>query len=131
MAQGNLELARRFMELARQDDWSRVEMLAEDVVYRPIAEITETGEYFGRPGYRYYMESFFQSDWAKDLTIEDTSFREYGDAVIIRIQLRGRGRASELDFGARVFEVLTFSDGKVVRVEDFLDRNDALKAAGQ
>lgn len=131
MSKENLEVAHRFIELAQKDDWSRLELLAHNVVYRPIAEITETGEYRGREGFRRYMESFFESDWAKDLTIESTSFRDFGDAVVIRIQLRGQGRASGLGFGARVFQVLTFSDGEIVRIEDFLDRGEALKAAGQ
>jgi ketosteroid isomerase-like protein len=35
-----------------------------------------------------------------------------------------------LDFAARVFQVFTFGDGQIVRIEDFLDRDDALRAAG-
>jgi hypothetical protein len=52
MSGENLEVVRRFIDLGRDRDWSQLEMLAEDVVYRPIAEVTETGEYRGRAGYR-------------------------------------------------------------------------------
>jgi len=43
-----LALAERFIELTRARDWSRLELLSADVVYRPIAQITETGRYVGR-----------------------------------------------------------------------------------
>lgn len=124
-------LARRFIELGRKGDWGRLDLLAEDVVYRPIAEITEAGEYHGREGFRRYMEDFFESDWARDLTLGETTFRDQGNSVVVRIELTAKGRGSGLDFGARVFEVLTFSDGRIVRIEDFLDRDDAMRAAGR
>ena len=131
MSVDNLELARRFIALGRQGDWSRLDLLSEDVVYRPIVEITETGEYHGRAGFRTYMQGFLEAEWAENLAFEGTSFREYGDAVVVRIELSGEGRASGIDFSARVFQVLTFSAGEIVRVEDFLHRDDAMKAAGQ
>lgn len=131
MSSENVELVRRFIELGRRGDWTRLDLLAEEVVYRPIREITETGDYAGREGYRRYMEGFLESGWAKDLTFEATSFRDYGEAVIVRIELTGSGRASGLDFAARVFQVVTLRDGEIVRIEDFLDRDEALEAAGR
>jgi ketosteroid isomerase-like protein len=126
----NVEVARRFMELGRERDWSRLELLAEDVVYRPIAEIADAGELRGRDGFRRYMDSFFESEWARGLAIESLSYREHGSAVVVRVERRGRGRASGLEFHARVFQVLTFRDGRIVRIEDYLERDAALAAAG-
>ncbi len=126
----NVVIAERFMELSRLRDWSRLELLAEDVIYRPIAEITESAEYRGRDGFRRYMEDFFESEWVQDLTLDVTEVRDYGDAVIARVQLTGRGSASDLPFGARVFVVMNFRQGQIVRIEDFLDRDDAVRAAG-
>jgi hypothetical protein len=98
----NLELAQRFVDLARKVDWRQLDLMAEDVVYRPIAEVTETGEYHGRDGYRRYMEAFLEGEWASDLEFGPTTLREYGDA----------------------------DDGLIVRVEDFIDRDMAVAAAG-
>lgn len=125
----NLDAARRFIELARQRAWRQLDLLSEDLVYRPIAEITETGEYHGPEQFCAYMEEFFESEWAQNLDYKAT-LREYGEAVIVRVQFAGRGRASDLDFTARVFQVLTFADGKITRIEDFTRRQDALAAAG-
>jgi ketosteroid isomerase-like protein len=131
MSEENLDLARRFIELGRQGDWSRLDLLAEDVVYRPISEIADAGEYLGPEGFRRYMASFFESEWAKGLTFEATSFRDFGQAVLVRLQLSGHGRVSGLEFAARVFEVLIFAGGEIIRIEDFLDRDEAeAKARG-
>lgn len=127
----NLELASRFVELGRKGDWERLELLADDVLYHPIAEITEAGERRGRDEFRRYMEDFFESEWAQGLSYGETTLRPHGDSVIVRIQLKARGRQSGLDFDARVFQVLTFSDGRIVRIHDFLDRDEAITAAGE
>lgn len=125
-----LELVRRFYELSRAGGWQQLELLSGDVVYRPIAEITEAGEYRGRDSFRRYMESFFDSGWAEGLEYPEPSLWVNGDSVIARIEFAGHGRTSGLDFTARVFVVHTVRHGKIVRVEDFIDRADALAAAG-
>jgi ketosteroid isomerase-like protein len=130
VSEQNLELARRFIELGRRGDRRQLDLLGEDVRYVPIAEVTEAGEYHGRDGFRSYMKGFIESGWAEDLTWEATSYADHGDAVIVRIQFCGQGRVSGVSFDARVFQVLRFHDGEIVSVEDFLRRDDALRAAG-
>jgi ketosteroid isomerase-like protein len=129
VSEENLELARRFIELGRRGERSQLDLLARDVRYVPIAEVTEAGEYHGRDGYRSYMKGFIEGGWAENLTWEATSYTDHGDAVIVRLQFRGQGRTSGLSFDARVFQVLTFRSGEIVSVEDFLERDDALRAA--
>lgn len=119
----------RFLELGRTNDPTRLDLLADDVVYRPIAEVTEAGEYRGRDGYRGYMDDFFEGDWADNLTYDVEEVEPLGHAVMTRVKLSGVGHASELPFGARVFIVFTLRDGEIVRIEDFLDRDEAVRAA--
>jgi steroid delta-isomerase-like uncharacterized protein len=126
----NVELVERFFELFQQGEWKHLELLAEDVVYRPVAEITDAGEYQGRDGYRRYMEDFFDDSWWGELSYEVTSYREHDDNVIARIEMTGQGRRSGADVSARVFAVFTIEDGQIVREEDFTDRDEALSAAG-
>ena len=126
----NLDRAKEFVDLAVQRDWRQLDLMAEDVVYHPIAEVTETGEYRGRDGYRRYMEAFLEGEWASDLVFGATSLREYGDAVVVRFEMTGRGRASGIDLDIRIFQVLHFRDGLIVQIEDFIDRANAVAAAG-
>jgi ketosteroid isomerase-like protein len=128
MSEENLELARHMDEALSRRDWDDLDMVADDVVYRPIVEGLETEECHGREEFRSFAESFLSSGWADHLTYE-ASHREYGRAVIARIKFSGQGRMSGLDFTARVFRVLHFADGKIVRIEDFTDRDEAIAAA--
>lgn len=129
MPQGNVEIVQHFFDLARQGDWSRLELLAEDVAYRPIPETTEAGERWGRQAFRRYLEDFFGEAWSDDVGFGATSFREHGDCVIVRVELHGHGRASGLELSGRVFQVFTLRGGEIVRIEDFIDRAAALEAA--
>ncbi|HVE67958.1 MAG TPA: nuclear transport factor 2 family protein [Solirubrobacteraceae bacterium] len=124
----NVATVERFMELGLTNDWSRLDMLAPDVVYRPIAQVAEAGEYHGREGFRGYMAEFFESDWADDLTYEVTGLERHGEGVLARVKLTGTGHASALPFGARVFVAFTLRDGKIAAIEDFLDHDDARRA---
>jgi ketosteroid isomerase-like protein len=130
MSSENIELVRHFYELQRQGDERHLELLAEDLVYRPVAEITETGEYYGRDGYRRYVDTFLTDIAWRDLEWTDTSYRVSGDNVIVRIEMAGHGRSSGAGVSARVFVVLTIRDGMIARVEDFVDRDEALAVAG-
>jgi ketosteroid isomerase-like protein len=41
-----------------------------------------------------------------------------------------RGRATDIDVKAGIFIVVTVRDGLITRMDEYLDRADALKAAG-
>ena len=53
-----------------------------------------------------------------------------GDRVLVTIRHRGRGRGSGIEVDARFYEVYAVSVGKVVRVDEYAVRSEALKAAG-
>jgi ketosteroid isomerase-like protein len=129
MGRGDLEIVQRFFELARADDWSRLELLAADVAYFPTPETMDAGERRGRNAFRRYVEAFFGEAWSDDAGYEATDIREHGSRVIARIEFHGEGRTSGLELSGRVFQVFTLSDGEIVRIEDYIDRAEALAAA--
>ena len=130
MSRENVEIVRGVMQgVENRRDWDQLEALADEIVYRPIAEITDAGEYRGRDAVRRYMEGFFNEVW-DEIKISHASYREVADKVITRIEFVGRGHASAMETGARVFSVFTLRDGQIVRWEDFTSRADALEAAG-
>jgi uncharacterized protein len=55
---------------------------------------------------------------------------EAGDKVVAFITVRGRGKASGIAVKARIAHVMTLRHAKVLRVQSFEDRDEALKAAG-
>jgi ketosteroid isomerase-like protein len=53
-----------------------------------------------------------------------------GDKVVAFITVRGRGKESGVAVEARIAHLHTLRAGKVVRVQSFEDRKEALRAAG-
>jgi uncharacterized protein len=53
-----------------------------------------------------------------------------GDKVVAFVRVCGRGRESGVEVKAKIAHVHTLRDGKVVRVESFEDREEALRAVG-
>jgi ketosteroid isomerase-like protein len=63
-------------------------------------------------------------------TIAAMDFNEAADKVFFAILQRGRPRGSQVAVEGRWRVVSTFREGRVVRVEVFPDRAQALEAAG-
>ena len=57
-------------------------------------------------------------------------FIDAGDRVLVTEHHRGRGRGSGIEVDTRLYSVYTVCDGKVVRMDQFTDRPEALEAAG-
>jgi len=55
---------------------------------------------------------------------------ESGDGVVAFVRVEGVGAKSGIAVQARIAHVYTFRDGKVIRVESFEDRDEALRVAG-
>ena len=50
--------------------------------------------------------------------------------MFVTVRFRGRGRASGIEIDARLYEVYTLRDGKVLRIDEYEHRAEALEAAG-
>ena len=55
---------------------------------------------------------------------------EVGDKVVAFVRIEGVGTQSGIPVEARIAHLYSFRDGKVIRVESFEDRDEALRAAG-
>ena len=53
-----------------------------------------------------------------------------GDRVLVTAREHGRGATSGAPVSARLYQVLTFRDGKVLRYQEFYDEQAANEAAG-
>jgi ketosteroid isomerase-like protein len=57
-------------------------------------------------------------------------FIDGGDRVVVAIYFRGRGRRSGIEIDTRLYEIYFLREEKIVRVQEFTDRAEALEAAG-
>jgi anthranilate synthase/aminodeoxychorismate synthase-like glutamine amidotransferase len=121
-------LVRRLHDGFRVGRWADPELLAPDLVFRPVVEVGGEEEYHGLEGWAGYIERFVGEDFA-DLSLTPTSYREHAGKVVARIEMQGRGPASGAPVSGRVFTVYTIRAGRIVRMEDFTVSADALAAA--
>jgi ketosteroid isomerase-like protein len=73
----------------------------------------------------------YHEDWRKTLqglTIGLRSVTEAGDSVVTVCGLRGKGAESGADVEVEIAFLTTFRDGKAIRVEEFLDPDEAMRA---
>jgi ketosteroid isomerase-like protein len=99
--------------------------------YRPSGDLMppdlETA-FYGHDGYlrlwRYWLDAF------EDIRWDPEEMLDFGDNVLVTTQQRGHGSGSGVAVSEPVFQLFKVRRGLVVRQEDFLDRSEALKAAG-
>ena len=53
-----------------------------------------------------------------------------GDQVIAAVEAAMRGKASDIDVKAMIFVVATVRDGVITRMDEYVERADALEAVG-
>ena len=54
---------------------------------------------------------------------------DFGDALLVSAHQRGHGSGSGIAVSKPVFQLYTLGNGIIVRLEDFVDRAEALEAA--
>jgi ketosteroid isomerase-like protein len=126
MSQENVEIVRRaFQYLASGRGGS--EVLASfdpKVVMKPV----ETGATYGVNAIRDNFERWQSTFDELEVTVEEIIDAE--DRVVHSAHGGGRGRGSGIKVDARYYEVYTLRDGKIIRVDEYTERAEALEAAG-
>jgi ketosteroid isomerase-like protein len=72
----------------------------------------------------------YHEDWRntlRDLTIDLRSVAESGDIVVAVCRLHGKGEESGADVEVEIAFLTTFREGKAIRVEEFLNPDEALR----
>jgi len=83
-----------------------------------------------------YGPDAMREDWERwssafrDLKVTFEEFIDAGDQVVVVAHHQGRGRESGVEVDARYFEVYTLRNDKILRIDEYEHREEALKAAG-
>jgi ketosteroid isomerase-like protein len=113
---GGLDAAAEFWH--PQINWRAAEGAPDDV-----------GEMHGIPAARRYAEDWF--DTFDELSWEPEELIDVGDdQVVAVVHVSGRAKASGIRTELRYASVATIRDGKVVRVREYLTKDEALKVVG-
>ena len=127
MSQENVEIVRRAFEYEISGRGTHAEVRAifdPHVVMNPVEE----GASYGVNALRDNFEHW-QSEW-EDLEVTIEEIIDAGDRVVLTAHHRGRGRGSGLEIEARYYEVYTLTRGKIIRIDEYSERAQALEAAG-
>jgi ketosteroid isomerase-like protein len=128
MSQENVETLRRAFEAYnRGDDDAAVADISPDAEYVAEALPGLRGTMSGPEGYKRILISLRD---AFDDSHVDAELTDAGDQVLASLTVRGRGKQSGLETTGEFWQVWTFRDGKAVHGRGFMDREEALEAAG-
>jgi ketosteroid isomerase-like protein len=130
MSAENVEIANRVIDaFNRRDVDGLAELTTQDVVWVPaFPGAVEDGSYRGREG----IESYFaeiRNTW-EELRVFGDELRDLSDRVLVLGRTEGRGRGSGVQVDAPLGFVVEFRNGRISRVQGFLDHGEALRAAG-
>jgi ketosteroid isomerase-like protein len=92
-------------------------------------EVSEDGLYVGVEAIATYTRDSLLKPWAK-FTMRAEEVLVAGDSVVVTVLQSGVGRTSGVPTELRYFTIWSFRGPKVIRIESFRERGDALEAAG-
>ena len=122
MSEQNVEIVRRFL----LDDVDEALTYADPgIVWNPTEESPAQGHDAVRASL-----ARWKGEW-DDYQLMPEEFVDRGDRVVVTVCLRGRGRGSGVEVDARFYDIFTLRDGKIVRMDQFTERSEALEAVGR
>jgi uncharacterized protein len=130
MSRENVELVQRLSGAFNSRDLDALlEVIDPAVEWIPIMAALEGRVYRGHDGIRRWIEDL-SADWELFETHQE-EFREIGDRVLVfgRWRARARGSGVELQTQPATW-LIDLEDGRIVRLQTFTDRTEALEAAG-
>jgi ketosteroid isomerase-like protein len=134
MSQENVEIVRRAFVEFQTNGWEVMfdTFWAPEIVWDMASTgIPGLGTYHGHAALR----SFFEDDWFAAFPLEEweqelIELIDCGERVVAVAHQHGHGSASGASVELEYAQVCTLRDGKMVRVDTYLDRTKALEAAG-
>jgi uncharacterized protein len=129
MSQENLELVERLFHTFNSRDMAGfLDLLDQDVEWVPILGLLEGRVYRGHEDVQRWVEDL-APDWEL-FEVYYEELRDLGDRVLIFGRWHARGRASGVESEQPATWLLEIKGGKVVRLQTFTDRAEALEAVG-
>ncbi|MCW3032805.1 MAG: uncharacterized protein QOK19_2133 [Solirubrobacteraceae bacterium] len=127
MSQENVEIIRALYE-----DWLRgdigIDKLDPEIAMFESTTLPGAVSAVGIEAVRRYMESF--AKYWEEIRFEPQEYIEAGEQVLVVARLVGRGKASGVAVERIWAYVWTLRSGRVLRMDGYASRDEALQAAG-
>jgi ketosteroid isomerase-like protein len=119
MSQQSVEIVSKFLSADVEEALTYAD---PGIVWNPIEELPTQGHDAVRASL-----ARWKAEW-DDYKVIPEELLDRGDCVLATVQVRGRGRGSGVEIDARFYDVYTLRDGKIVRMDQFTERSQALAA---
>jgi ketosteroid isomerase-like protein len=131
VSEENVGLVRDFVEAGQRQDWERAaQLLDPDVEMHGTAGGVEEGRvYRGLAEMIREFEAVDSEAW-EERRLDPQEYLHVGDLVVLLLHEYRRGRGSGVELENDTAVVFEVRDGRIVRVQGYMDREAALKAAG-
>ena len=129
MAADRVQTVERFAEAVnRRDRKTAFACLSPAVIWNATGELLDQKlHYHGREEVWGYMRSLDES--FDDLQVDLESVEPVGELVVARVHLHGIGHSSGAESDFAFSSVARFQKGRIARVENYVDHDEALNDA--
>jgi ketosteroid isomerase-like protein len=131
MSRENLEIVRRIVEDAVQGRWEEsARQLGPDTeLHGTVGGLTEGSVWRGPEQIEKVFEQEDAEAW-EERRLEAEEFIDAGESVVVLLHEFRRGKGSGMETETETAVVYELRDGGVVRIQGYMDRAQALEAAG-
>jgi ketosteroid isomerase-like protein len=131
MSQRNVELVREAFEAFDAGDWERTAQLTdpEVVMHGTVGGLSEGQVARGLAQIREMFEAEDLEAW-EERRLEQEELLDAGDEVVVLMREYRRGKGSGVELETETAVVVAVRDGRVVRIQGYMQREQALAAAG-
>ena len=97
--------------------------------YHPDVGVADADPvYYGHDGFHKFWRQLLEA--FDDVRLDPKEILDLGDQVLVTTQMSGHGTGSGVSINQQLFQLMTLRRGVIVRQVDFLNRAQALEAAG-
>jgi ketosteroid isomerase-like protein len=124
MSEENVEVVREAWDAYSRGDYDRIAGFHDPHI---VVVTLEDGALYGNNAVLANYERWDEAWEGAETTLEEVI--GHGDRVFVAARFHARGRASGVEVETRLYEVYTVRDGKVLRIDEYATRDEALEAA--
>jgi ketosteroid isomerase-like protein len=134
VSEENIALARRYYAALNEayetgEIASLIQAVCDpEITVKPSGLLPETSEVHGRAETIMFITA--QQQAFERLSVRPEEFIDAGEAVVVPIRLVGRARHTGIDVDLPFFQVASFRGERLLRMEIYTDKAEALRAAG-
>jgi ketosteroid isomerase-like protein len=131
MSEENVEVVRRWWAGFNEDGMPPLPLCDEEIEIRNPPDFPVRGPFYGHDGVRDWRDQVFEVfDNARVEPEEIVDVHGDGETVLMLLRATGTARHTDIEMDVEWAAIWTVRGGKLLKAQGYLNRADALEAAG-